>query len=600
MIESQYKAKDEQLFVEVQKLMDGKYDSYEQVYELSKKYIYKIINDIVQNHHTTEDMMQETYIQIYNKIGTLREARSFYVWAGRIASNLTLRHLQKYRKEYIQSASGEDDEDFMFDKLENDHEAFIPETVLENEEQQRIIAGIIDELSPEQKLTVQYYYFEEMSVNDIADTMECSTGTVKSRLNYARKSLKDAVNKFEKNNDIKLYSISGLPIFYLVFRAASEGWSTTAGAAAVAGGAIASNAAGNALSEVSGGVGDVLSNAGDALSEAGNLAEGVVANAGSAAAKAGGVVADASGIVGTGSAAGASSAAAGTAAASTAVASTTAAAAGGGFLTTIVGKVVVVVVTVVVGAGSATAGAAISENNLINSGRYEEVMEQVEASKSQIVDLDWIEMLMNNAHVVPGDVEEEKPSTDAIYELLGGSEENVDAYANEIDEDYITAIDNLAAAMVRYQRALEYSLTSEQSVYVQAMMAGYMGEIENYLATGVGYTQLMTVDMSGSFANNYYPRLIEILEREAVIIDGFASIYSKDEVKSALSNYTAADLEAILQMGGGIGDLIAYDLSEDTVNELVYYTQDLMSLLTDIETLSNEMVSDPALSQYIQ
>lgn len=598
MVESQYKAKDEQLFAEVQKLMDGKYDSYEQVYELSKKYIYKIINDIVQNHHTTEDMMQETYIQIYNKIGTLRDARSFYVWAGRIASNLTLRHLQKYRKEYIQSASGEDDEDFMFDKLENDHEAFIPETVLENQEQQRIIAGIIDELSPEQKLTVQYYYFEEMSVNDIAETMECSTGTVKSRLNYARKSLKDAVSKFEKSNDVKLYSISGLPIFYLVFRAASEGWSTSAGAAAVAG--VASNVAGNALSEVSGGVGDVLSNAGNALSEASNLAEGVVANAGSAAAKAGGVVADASGIVGAGSAAGASSAAAGTVAASTMVASTTAAAAGGGFLTTIVGKVVVVVVTVVVGVGSATTAATVNQNNLINSGRYEEVMEQVETSKSQMVDLEWIEMLMNNAYMVPGDVQEEKPSTDAIYELLGGSEENMDAYANEIDEDYITAIDNLAAAMVRYQRALEYSLTPEQSVYVQAMMAGYMGEIENYLATGVGYTQLMTVDTSGSFANNYYPRLIEILEREAVIIDGFASIYSKDEVKSALSNYTAADLEAVLQMGGGIGDLIAYDLSEDIVNELVYYTQDLMSLLTDIETLSNEMVSDPALSQYIQ
>ena len=88
-----YAEKDAELFAEVQKLKDGYMPSYNRVYELSSKYIYKIINDIVKNHHTTEDLMQETYVQIYNKIGMLQEARAFYVWAGRIATNLTLRHI---------------------------------------------------------------------------------------------------------------------------------------------------------------------------------------------------------------------------------------------------------------------------------------------------------------------------------------------------------------------------------------------------------------------------------------------------------------------------------------------------------------------------
>ena len=549
MIESQYKAKDEQLFAEVQKLMDGNYDSYEQVYELSKKYIYKIINDIVQNHHTTEDMMQETYIQIYNKIGTLRDARSFYVWAGRIASNLTLRHLQKYRKEFIQSASGEDDEDFMFDKLENDHEAFIPETVLENEEQQRIIAGIIDELSPEQKLTVQYYYFEEMSVNDIAETMECSTGTVKSRLNYARKSLKDAVNKFEKNNDVKLYSISGLPIFYLVFRAASEGWSTTAGAAAVAGGAIASNAA------------------------------------------------DASSVAGTASVASGTATAGAATATGTAAAGTTAATAGGGFFTTVVGKVVIVAVTVTVGAGTAIAGAAISENNLINSGRYEEVMEQVEASKSQGMDDQWYEMLMGTTNE---DIEAEDTAAEAIYELMGESSEGVDSYVQEIDEDYVTAVNNLAASIVRVQEALEYSLTPEQNAYMDTIMTPYLAEVQNLLTSGVGYTQIMNVDASGTFRNNYYPRLIDILEKETAIMDVFASIYSREEIKREFAKHSAAEMEAVLQQGGGIGDLIIYNISEATAIELDANTTQLAELYVELEDLVNDLISDPALSQYIQ
>ena len=73
MVANIYESKDMVLFNEVQKMINGNYDSYEQVYELSKKYIYKIINDVVQNHYTTEDLMQETYLQVYRKINTLKE-----------------------------------------------------------------------------------------------------------------------------------------------------------------------------------------------------------------------------------------------------------------------------------------------------------------------------------------------------------------------------------------------------------------------------------------------------------------------------------------------------------------------------------------------
>ena len=243
-----YAQKDKQLFSEVQKLMDGNFESYQNVYELSKNYIYKVIYDIVQDHYTTEDMMQETYLQVYNKIGSLREAKAFYVWAGRIASNLTLRYLQKYHHEVLTEATDDDGEDFIFDKMVNDNEAFIPESVLENQEQQRIIAGILESLSPEQKLTVQYFYYEEMSVNDIASLMECSTGTVKSRLNYARKSLKTAISQFETDNNVKLYSLSSMPIFFLVFKDLSETLALAVGTAGAAGAAAAAGSAGAAVS----------------------------------------------------------------------------------------------------------------------------------------------------------------------------------------------------------------------------------------------------------------------------------------------------------------------------------------------------------------
>ncbi len=541
MLSSQIKAKDEKLFAAVQKLMDGNFDSYEDVYELSKKYIYKIINDIVQNHHTTEDMMQETYLQIYNKIGTLREARTFYVWAGRIASNLTLRHLQKYRKEFIQSASGEDDEDFMFDKLENDHEAFIPETVLENEEQQRIIAGILEGLSPEQKLTVQYYYFEEMSVGDIANVMECSTGTVKSRLNYARKSLKIAVNEFETTNDVKLYSISGLPIFYFVFKGMSEGAiGVTAGGAVVAGGVVAEGAAAS----------------------------------GSGA-----------GLVGSGTAAG--SAAVTTTTVTLATGTTT------GFVGTMAGKFAIVAATLVVSTGTATVQADVSRNELIDSGRYGQVVAEAEAAVNSGA---WLPEL--------DEPEVEEEAYEAIVSLYDGddeqTQEEVISHAKNLDSEYLAAVNNLADAMVYYEGGFEYSLTAEQNTYIDTIMAAYKEELNSYLLAGEDYTTLLEVDSTGTFAEVYYPQIIDCINREADIVRSLGAVYYKEEVKIIMSKYTAADIQTVLEMGGGIGDLIAPELSEATLNELVNASQELIDLMNDIAVLSETMMSDPDILKYFE
>ncbi len=262
-IENKYKAKDAELFAEVQRIKDGTSQNYNRLYELSEKYIYKIINDIVKNHHTTEDLMQEAYIQIYNKLDTLQEAKAFYVWAGRIATNLTLRYIQKNSKEVLVTADEEGETNFIFDKATDDTEEFIPEAVLVDKEKQRLLAEIIDNLSTEQKFCVQYFYYEEMSVNEIAELMGCSAGTVKSRLNYARKSIKDAVIELDVKHGTRLYSLSALPLFWIIFREGLELLvlsGSAVGAAATVGAASAAEATGGAgMASAAGGASSVQS-----------------------------------------------------------------------------------------------------------------------------------------------------------------------------------------------------------------------------------------------------------------------------------------------------------------------------------------------------
>lgn len=209
-----YNEENQMLFQAVKDVQNGDRQAFEQVYKLSERYIYSIISKIVHDDDKTADLMQETYLQIYNKLHTLQNVESFLIWAGRIATNKTLRFIQKYNKEVL---AKEEDYDFIFEKASDDKEEFLPEDIMLNKEKKSKIHDILNNLSNEQKITVQYYYLGDMSVSEIAEVMQCSTGTVKSRLNYARKNIKAAVLETEKREGIKLYSLSGLPLFALLF-----------------------------------------------------------------------------------------------------------------------------------------------------------------------------------------------------------------------------------------------------------------------------------------------------------------------------------------------------------------------------------------------
>lgn len=243
MINEKYAKQDELLYYHIRQLQEGHNESFNEIYYLSSKYIYKIIYDIVQDYHTTEDMLQETFLKIYNNIEKLQSPEAFYVWAGRIATNLCIRYRQKYRKEEIQSPidDGEGNETFIFDTVADDNEMFIPESVMDNKEHQRLIGEVIDSLSVDQKLAVQCFYFEEMSVKAIAAAMECSEGTVKSRLNYARKAIKETVLRIERTQGTKLYSLAAVPVLLVAYRYLAEVTLVSASAAVGTAGAVAAN-----------------------------------------------------------------------------------------------------------------------------------------------------------------------------------------------------------------------------------------------------------------------------------------------------------------------------------------------------------------------
>ena len=160
------------------------------------------------------DITQETFLEIINTIGNLKEPAAFVTWMKQITYHQCTRYFKKRKDVLVEE---DEDGNSIFDTLVDESEDSVPSEVYEKEEFRKTILAIIDELTEQQRSAVMLYYFDELSVSQIAGIQGVSEGTVKSRLNYARKAIKNSVEEYEKKNNIKLHSFSFLPLLMLFF-----------------------------------------------------------------------------------------------------------------------------------------------------------------------------------------------------------------------------------------------------------------------------------------------------------------------------------------------------------------------------------------------
>lgn len=214
-----------------------------------------------------EDILQDAYVKAFSSLDKLEDPEKFQGWLDTIVINRCKDFLKKKKPTLFSDMASENSDDGSIldfeDSRENDRMEFKPEETVDYGETKRLIAEMLDRMPEDQKMCLLMYYYEEMSVRQIAEAMDCSEGTIKSRLNYARKNLKGQVLELEKKGT-KLYCMPLLPFLYWFFREqAAEFIGGTAGT--VAAGAAASTAAAAAGQSVS---------AGSASSVAGQTASG--------------------------------------------------------------------------------------------------------------------------------------------------------------------------------------------------------------------------------------------------------------------------------------------------------------------------------------
>lgn len=204
----------------------------------------------MKNEEDAEDVLQEAYVKVMNKIDTLDDPEKFPGWFGFIVANTAKDALRKKNPMLFSQLEQQNDEgEAMEFELEDEAIAAQPELSYTQKETQDLVREMMASLSDEQRVCIMMYYIEGMSVKEIADTLECSENTIKSRLNYGRKNIKAQGEELQKKG-YQLYGMAPLPLFiHLLLSEArmegvSIGGSPLAASASVAQGIQMGSAAG--------------------------------------------------------------------------------------------------------------------------------------------------------------------------------------------------------------------------------------------------------------------------------------------------------------------------------------------------------------------
>ena len=190
---------------------NGNKKAFDKLYELTHNDVWYNCLSLLKDEENAKDIMQETYITAFLKLDTLNDEQKFCGWITSIAVNKCKNKL-KGKVEY------QIDDEVLITEAETD-ELMLPEEYITKTEKRKVLLQIMeDTLSFNQYQTVLMFYFDEMSISEIAQGLEISEGTVKSRLNSSRAKMKTAIEDYEKKSGDKLHGVVVVPFFTTIFK----------------------------------------------------------------------------------------------------------------------------------------------------------------------------------------------------------------------------------------------------------------------------------------------------------------------------------------------------------------------------------------------
>jgi RNA polymerase sigma-70 factor (ECF subfamily) len=155
------------------------------LYERFRERVYNVALRVVGNADEAGDVLQDVFLLLFRKIHRFREHAFFASWVYRITVNVSLDHLRRRRRAPLPTATED-----LLDGAQEMGELSGPERRLAGRDLQRHVRAALSALSPRLRIVIVLRYLEGLAYGDVAEILECSVGTVKSRLNRAHAAMR--------------------------------------------------------------------------------------------------------------------------------------------------------------------------------------------------------------------------------------------------------------------------------------------------------------------------------------------------------------------------------------------------------------------------
>ncbi len=163
--------------------------SFETIFEMYHDRIFRQVNRIITRPEVAEEITQDAFLRVYQRLNTLQNPHALNTWLYRIAINICC---DEWRK---QAANGL--EPLALDQIsESTDDSQLPklDTVIDQNDMRDCIHQYITKLSDDYRLVILLHDLNNMTCDEIAKILGCSTGSVKIRLNRARQKLRSTLS----------------------------------------------------------------------------------------------------------------------------------------------------------------------------------------------------------------------------------------------------------------------------------------------------------------------------------------------------------------------------------------------------------------------
>ena len=194
-----YAISDSQL---VSQYKNGSEEAFAELVNRHKNKIYTTIYLIVKDQYLAEDLLQETYVKVVNKIksGSYHEEGKFLPWVTRIAHNLAIDHFRK-AKRYPMIVM--EDGNNVFNTLEFSEDSIESKKI--QQDTHALLKKLIEQLPDSQREVLMMRHYMEMSFREIAEATGVSINTALGRMRYALINLRKKMNELNVTYDENLY-----------------------------------------------------------------------------------------------------------------------------------------------------------------------------------------------------------------------------------------------------------------------------------------------------------------------------------------------------------------------------------------------------------